>query len=243
MINKYFSEISTLLHKVESIEGNNLKIAADKIATSVQNNGIVHLFGSGHSHLLALEVFYRAGGLVPVHPILQEELMLHKDPVLSSQLERKNDYAKRFMEEQEIKEGDVLFVISTSGRNPVPIDVAMLGRKKKAFVIGVTSVKYAESQPSKHVSNKHLFDVVDLVIDSHAPKGDALLTHDKVAIPFSPSSTVIGAAILNAIFSEAIAMMAENEFEPPIFLSGNIEGADEHNNKLIEKYKTRIPLH
>ena len=242
MINKYFKNISILLEKVQAVEKNNMSEAANKIAATMQNDGIIHLFGSGHSHLLALEAFYRAGGLVAIHPILQEELMLHKDPILSSTLERRNNYAQHFMEKQDIKEGDTLFVISTSGRNPVPIDVALFGREKKAFVIGLTSVEYSKSQDSKHISGKHLYEVVDLIIDSHAPKGDALLTHDKVSMPFSPSSTVIGATIINAIISKAIATLAEKGIDPPIFLSGNIEGADKHNEKLIVNYKKRISL-
>jgi uncharacterized phosphosugar-binding protein len=81
-----------------------------------------------------------------------------------------------------------------------------------------------------------------LVIDNHSVIGDAILTHEKVKVPFSPTSTVTGAVILNAIFAEAIVHMANNGFEPPVFLSGNIEGADQHNQEIIEKYKQRIPL-
>ncbi len=157
-------------------------------------------------------------------------------------LSEKNDYAQTFMEEQDIRKGDVIFVISTSGRNPVPVDAAYISKKKGAYVIGITSIEYSSSQPSRHTKGEHLYEAVDLVINNHAPVGDALLTHEKVKISFSPSSTVIGAAILNAIFAEAIAIMAENNFEPPVFLSGNIEGADEHNRQLIDKYRERVKL-
>lgn len=242
MIHNYFSKITDLLAVVEKEEYEAMNQAGKKVTEVLQNGGVVHLFGCGHSHILTEEVYYRAGGLVPIHPILHEPLMLHEGAVRSSSLERKNDYAKIFMEEQDIREGDVIFVISTSGRNPVPVDVAHIAKKQGAFVIGITSIAYSSSQPSRHTSGEHLYDAVDVVINNHAPVGDALLSHHKVKVNFSPSSTVIGSTILNAIFAESIKQMAENSFTPPVFLSGNIEGADEHNQKLIDMYKDRIIL-
>ncbi|MDY0409273.1 SIS domain-containing protein [Virgibacillus soli] len=242
MIHQYFNKITDLLSIVEKEEQAVMSKAAKKVADVIQAGGVIHLFGCGHSHILTEEVYYRAGGLVPIHPILHEPLMLHEGAVRSSTLERKNDYAKNFMEEQDIRKDDVFIVISTSGRNPVPVDVAHFAKKKGAYVIGITSIAYSSSQPSRHTSGEHLFDAVDLVINNHAPVGDALLSHEKVNVNFSPSSTVIGATILNAILAESIKQMAENDFEPPVFLSGNIEGADGHNQKLIDMYSERIKL-
>src|SRR5690625_310446 len=242
MIHNYFSNITDLLKIVEKEEQEVLTKDSKKVYEYIQNDGVVHLFGCGHSHILTEEVYYRAGGLVPIHPILHEPLMLHEGAVRSSSLERENDYAHKLMEQQDIRTGDVIFVISTSGRNPVPVDVAKIAKQKGAYVIGITSIEYSSSQPSRHTSGKHLFDAVDLVINNHAPIGDALLSYEKVSVKFAPSSTVIGATILNAILAESIKHMADSNYNPPIFLSGNIEGADEHNNKLIEKYKGRVKL-
>lgn len=242
MINSYIEEIHELLKIVEQEENNELMLAADKISKTLQNEGIIHLFGCGHSHILTEEVYYRAGGLVPIHPILHEPLMLHEGPLRSSELERKNDYAETFMDEQDIREGEIIIVISTSGRNPVPVDVALIAKEKGAEVIVITSIKYSSSQPSRHKKGLYLYDVGDVVIDNHAPPGDALLSHEKVAVKFAPSSTVIGATILNSVLARAIENMAELGYEPPVFLSGNIDGADEHNQALIERYKDRIKL-
>ncbi|QTN00648.1 sugar isomerase domain-containing protein [Sediminibacillus dalangtanensis] len=242
MLANYFEKVHSLLQVIEEKEFTALREAAEKISASLQNDGVIHLFGCGHSHILTEEVYYRAGGLVPVHPILHEPLMLHEGAVRSSTLERKNDYAAKFMEEQDIRQGDIMVVLSTSGRNPVPVDVAGIAKEKGAFVIGITSIQYSQSQPSRHTSGKHLFDAVDFVIDNHAPVGDALLSHPEVQVNFAPSSTVIGAAIINGLFAEAIKRMSEDGFQPPVFLSGNIEGADEHNQQLIEKYSDRVTL-
>ncbi|MED4125903.1 sugar isomerase domain-containing protein [Halalkalibacterium halodurans] len=242
MITSYFNKIEEILEIVLQIEEDSLKQAAEKVAESIQNGGIIQLFGCGHSHLLTEEVFYRAGGLVPIKPILVEPLMLHEGAVRSSKLERQNDYADWFLQDQDLQANDVLIVLSTSGRNPVPVDVAAYGKEKGAFVIGVTSLEYSKSQPSRHKSGKHLYNSVDLVINNHSVKGDAALSYEKVQVPFAPTSTVVGATILNSMFAEAIKRMADNGYEPPIFLSGNIDGADDHNQLLIERYQKRIPL-
>ncbi|WP_040203542.1 SIS domain-containing protein [Neobacillus jeddahensis] len=242
MLSQYFDIAKAKLELVEEMEWNHLRIAAEKVAEAIQKGGIVQLFGCGHSHILTEEVTYRAGGLVPIKPILVEPLMLHEGALRSSQLERKNDYAQGFLIEQDFRPEDVVFVLSTSGRNPVPVDVALAAKEKGAFVIGITSLEYSQSQPSRHKSGKHLYNSVDLVIDNHSTKGDAALSYDKVAVPFAPTSTVVGAVILNAILAESIKLMADNGFEPPVFLSGNIDGADDHNNQLVEKYRTRISV-
>jgi uncharacterized phosphosugar-binding protein len=242
MIDRYFQKVTELLELVLKNEKENIKKAAYAVSEAIQKGGIIQLFGCGHSHILAEEVFYRAGGLVPIKPIFVEPLMLHEGAVRSSMLERENNFAQEFIAEEEIRPEDVFFVFSTSGRNPVPIDVALTAKNKGAYTIVITSLEYSMSQPSRHQSGKLLYEIADLVINNHSVKGDAILSHESVSVPFSPTSTVVGSTILNAIFAEAIVLMAKNGFEPPIFLSGNIEGADDHNNKIIEKYKDRIPI-
>jgi len=242
LIHSYFEAIRTLLDTVERTQSAAMEQAAEQVAKSIIDGGIIHLFGCGHSHILTEEVFYRAGGLVPIRPIFYEPLMLHEGAVRSSALERENGLGETFMEEQDIRPGEVMFVLSTSGRNPVPVDVARIAKSKGAVTIGITSLAYSQSQPSRHVSGKHLYNSVDLVIDNHAAPGDAALRHPDVAVPFTPTSTVIGATILNSILARAIAIMAERGYEPPVFLSGNIDGADAHNAACIARYQARIPL-
>lgn len=242
MLNNYIDITIRLLENILDTEADAIKKAGVKVAESIENDGIIHLFGCGHSHILTEEVFYRAGGLAAIHPILHEPLMLHEGAAASSVLERKNDYAKTFMNAEDIRPGDIMIVLSTSGRNPVPIDVAEIAREKGAFIIVVTSHQYSASQQSRHTSGKRLSDTGDIVIDNGAVKGDAVLKADKFDIPFAPTSTVTGAAILQAVFAESIDKMVQDNFTPPVFISGNIENADEHNQALVEKYTVRIPL-
>ncbi|AIM16276.1 SIS domain-containing protein [Neobacillus sedimentimangrovi] len=242
MLSQYFEIAKKKIELVEKTEKGKMQKVAEKVAEVIQKGGIIQLFGCGHSHLLTEEVFYRAGGLVPIKPIFVEPLMLHEGALRSSQLERQNDYAAEFLHKQDIRPEDLVFVLSTSGRNPVPVDVALFAKEKGAFVVGITSLEYSKSQPSRHKSGRHLYNSVDVVIDNHSSKGDAALSYEKVMEPFGATSTVTGAVILNAVLAEAIKIMADNGFQPPVFLSGNIDGADDHNHQLIEKYRGRIPL-
>lgn len=242
MLDQYFHQISELIKRIQHEEEAAIHQAAFTIAACFQADGIVHVFGCGHSHMLSEEVFYRAGGLVPIQPILIEDVMLHKGAFRSSTFERKNGYADSFMNDVDIRPGDVVIIGSTSGINPVPIDVARISKEMGAFVVTITSMKYADIQPSRHQSGEYLYQKADLVINNHINIGDALLHDSESNLSFGSGSTVIGMVIMNAIMAEAISKMIKNDFIPPVFKSGNIDGADEHNKKLMEKYKLRIPL-
>jgi uncharacterized phosphosugar-binding protein len=242
MLEKYLNDIKELLSLVEKEESQKMKKAARVLAECIQNDGIIHVFGCGHSHMLGEELFYRAGGLAPIKPIFVEDLMLHKGAVRSSSLEKKNDLAVEFMENADIRPNDVVIVASTSGRNPVPIDVAEIAKSNGAFVIGLTSPRYAETQSSRHTQGKYLFSSVDLAIDNHIKQGDALMQHPSFDNRFGSASSIIGFSIVNCLMVEAVGIMLENGFEPPIFKSGNVDGAEQHNLELVRKYKSRIPL-
>ncbi|WP_128894385.1 SIS domain-containing protein [Longirhabdus pacifica] len=242
MLQRYIQEIEKRFHFLLEHEADKLKSISSKVSHAIQRGGIIQLFGCGHSHMIGEEVFYRAGGLVPIKPIFEESLMLHQGAIRSSQLERQHDYAQTFLENQDIREEDVVFVVSTSGKNPVPIDVALYAKEKGAYVVAICSFDYPKTEQAKHTSGLFLQQVVDEAIHNYSVIGDAVLTHPKVKVPFAPTSTVIGTTIINGIIAEAIEMMAEDGFTPPIFLSGNVQGADEHNRSLIDNYSSRIPL-
>jgi len=242
MFNHYFHKLIELISTIEEDEADNIQTAASKVARSIQNDGIVHVFGCGHSHMLAEELFYRAGGLATINPILIDELMLHKGAVKSSQLEKQHGYAKQFMETVGIQANDIVIVASTSGRNPVPIEVAEFAKQQGAYVIAITSLNYSAHISSRHKNGMFLSDASDLTIDSHIMVGDALLNHELLNVSFGSGSTVIGVAIVNAIIVEAVKLMVENEFTPPIFKSGNVDGSEEYNRELVNRYKGRIPL-
>lgn len=242
MLTDYIMNAQAKLERLKNEQTETFNELAEKLAEAIDNGGIIHIFGAGHSHILAEEVFYRAGGLVPVSPILHEPLMLHEGALRSSEYERKNSYADTFMNEIDIRSEDVLIVSSTSGRNPVPVDAALYAKKKGAYVIGITSFAYSGSQTSRHKDGYKLTDVVDTAIDNYSEPGDAALQHASVDVPFGPTSTLIGVAIMQSLFAETIKSLADKGSNPPVLQSGNIDGADERNRHLVELYKERIPL-
>ncbi|WP_035438467.1 SIS domain-containing protein [Atopobium sp. oral taxon 810] len=238
---QYFDKVISILNQICDSNGASFSSAASAIAQSIRCGGLVYIFGCGHSHILAEEAFFRAGGLANISPILVESLMLHEGAVRSSHLEKRIGYANSFINDVNITSQDTLIVVSTSGRNPVPIDVALRGKKVGSTVIGITSSKYF-SIKSRHPSGKLLNQVVDVFIDNFIERGDTTLEIEAQNLRFAPASTIAGCFILNSVFADAIELLAGQDIEVPIFLSGNIDNTEANNMRLIERYSKQIPL-
>ncbi|MGE7673911.1 sugar isomerase domain-containing protein [Lysinibacillus sp. NPDC094403] len=233
----YFLEIQKLMQVVKEQEYAQIKEAAQIIVQRLQRGGIVQLFGCGHSHLLAQDAFYRAGGLVPVRPIIIEPLTLHAGAMTSSNNEKDPTIIDKYKDHFDFHENDVCIVISTSGRNQAPIDVALLAKETGVLVMSLQSLAYCE-QTSRHQSGQRLEDVVDIVIDTHTPIGDGLLHLNEMQ--YAPASTVVGSIILNVLFSEVIEIMAISEEVLPVFKSNNVDSDSSHNDAIIAYYQHRI---
>ncbi|MGB9857031.1 MAG: sugar isomerase domain-containing protein [Dictyoglomaceae bacterium] len=236
---KYLEEVLKILPKIKDQE-KEIEKAIEKIVEVIKNGGIIHIFGAGHSHILCEELFYRAGGFACINPIFDSSIMLHEGALKSSFMERLEGYGKIILDRYDLKEGEILFVISYSGRNALPIDVAIEGKRKGLFVIALTNLEYSKVFPSRHSSGKHLKDVADLIIPIPGPIGDASIELEKSEIKVGPISTVVSATILHTIFVEVAERLEKEKITPPIFISANTEGAEENNEKLIKKYKERI---
>ncbi|MCD5325881.1 MULTISPECIES: sugar isomerase domain-containing protein [Pontibacillus] len=236
----YLKQLIDNLSYIEEKDRDHLLHLAGQIADRLERGGIIQLFGSGHSSLLAQEPYYRAGGLVPVKPVLVDELLLHNGALQSSERERDPAFGDTFIKDLDIREEDVVIVISTSGRNPVPIEVTLEANRRGAFTIGLQSLSYQETQSSRHESGKRLEEVVDAVLDTRVPVGDAILQEEGIDQPFGPTSTAVGAALIHEVFTRVVVEMKKRGNTPPIFKSGNVEGASDHNERLIEVYRERI---
>ncbi|GEK33359.1 sugar isomerase domain-containing protein [Kurthia sibirica] len=233
----YLSKVQEILATIEQQEENAIAAAANMIFNNIEAGGILQLFGSGHSQLLAQEAYYRAGGLVPAKPISIEALMLHKGALTSSKNEKDPTIIQANLQHIQLEKNDVLIVISTSGRNTVPVDIALLAKKQGIPVIAIQSLKYID-QPSKHASNKRLEEVVDLVLNTHAPVGDGLIEQHN--LQYGPVSTIAGAAILNEVLVRVVTLMQQTNSSTPVFSSSNVENSSTSNEVFIEKYKHRI---
>lgn len=214
--------------------------AARWVADTIAAEGIVYTFGTGHSHMVAEEVVYRAGGLAPVDVILEPSFTGTTDVVKSEFMERLEGVGKIIVEHRRLKPPDLLIVISNSGRNAAPIEMAMEAKARGVKTVAITSLGYSEQVTSRHSSGKKLYEVADLVIDNAGVLGDAALSLPGLAQPVAPTSNILAMFILHAVMAGGAKVLLDRGVEPPVFWSGNLDGAREKNQGLLDRYWGRI---
>ncbi|CAL9538774.1 hypothetical protein SUDANB145_04175 [Streptomyces sp. enrichment culture] len=234
-----------LLHRVRDEEGAAVEAAGTLLADTVERGGRLFAFGAGHSSLAAQDVVYRAGGLALMN-LLTVPGVVGVDvrpATLGSALERVDGLAGAVLDSSPLREGDALVIVSLSGRNALPVEMALHARARGIRVIGVTSVAYADATRSRHGSGTFLKDHCDVVLDSKIAVGDAELTLDTVPAPFAPASTVVTAALMQAVLATTAAVLADRGVEPPLLRSGNVDGGHDWNERVLEQYGDRIFYH
>lgn len=232
----YMQAVRERLDTIASTQQTVVDKAASAIVEAVTADGKVYIFGTGHSHMMAEEGFFRAGGLAAVCPIFSSSLMLHEGAVASGQFERTPGVASILLNRYQPNARDVLIVFSNSGVNAAPVEMAISGKTIGMKVIAVVSLSYA-AQAKAGPTGKKLAEVADIVIDNCGIPGDALVEIGETNLRVGPLSTVAGAFILNAIFTEVAWRIHERGLAAPVFISSNIPNSAEHNAKLIEKYR------
>lgn len=237
----YLETAIQLLQEIRQTQREAIENAAQVIADAIQADHLVYIFGPTHAGILAQEMFYRAGGLVPVNPILPPGLTTDVRPVtLTSWLERMPGFGAQIVAETSIEAGDVVIVHSVSGRNAVVVEVAQGAQQRGAFVIALTSLEYSRAVQPRQPGMTRLFEVADLILDNHAPVGDALIELPGLAHRVGPVSTVTGAAILNSVVVRVAELLLQRTGDTPVFLSANLDGGDEHNQRWLKHYRGRL---
>lgn len=212
------------------------------LANCVKNDGVLHVLGTGHSHMISEELFYRAGGALFVNPILEPNLMLHESPVKSTRLERLPGYATAILDGVEFKPNDVFLIISNSGRNSVPVEAAYYAKERGIFTVSITSLAHSRSVESRHESGKMLYEITDLTLDNYGEIGDTLLQLDDFGDRYGATSSAVGVVLVQTLMSMTIERLASEGIRPPLMSSANLDHVDEANIALVEKYKDRIGL-
>lgn len=238
---EYFKRISALIKKIEDEEMEKIELSINLIVEAIKNKNNLFVFGASHASIISQELFYRAGGLVNINPIFEPSIMLDMRPVtFTSEMERLKDYGTKIARKTYIREKDIVICHSVSGRNDVMIDFTIEAKKRGAKIIGITNMKYSKSVKSRHISGKKLYELSDIVIDNNGEIGDACISFENLAQKVGPTSTISGALIVNSIVCGVVERLLDKEIEPPIFYSANIDGGDEKNKKILEKYKENI---
>jgi uncharacterized phosphosugar-binding protein len=235
---QYLQTIQELQARVVEGQRAQLLEVARRMAETIQRDQRIFLFGTGHSHLIAEEGFYRAGGLANVVPILTEHVMLHHLPSLGSRLERTPGLADMILERYAPQPEEMLFVFSNSGVNRLPVEMAVRARERSMFVVGVSSFAYALQAPLSDLGLR-LDQSVDLALDNGGLPGDALLELENFPWRVAPSSTIMCALLWNCLLSETARLLIEMGVTPPVFVSLNVTGAAEHNEALLGKWRSR----
>ncbi len=235
----FLPKLCELLQQVEDQEDDAMEKAAQAAYRSLQSGGLLHVFASGHSHMIAEELFFRAGGLVPVNPILATPLLVQEGAIQSMLNERQPGLAQKILEDIALKAGDTMIISSNSGINSVPVEAAAYAKDRGLTVIGITSLMATKAIPSKQVEGKKLFELCDIVIDNHVPIGDGLLT--------LPDGVVTGgASTFSSLFiAQRIVLKIEKLYladgkQPPVYKSANVPGGTEYNEALIKEYQDKI---
>ncbi len=238
---EYISRVCEVTQKAWDSQNAQILEAAEQVAQAIMRHDNVYVFGCSHAGILAEEVFYRTGGLAILNPIFFPGFALNTRPItMTSKLERVPGIGRVLVEEHKLKKGDVLIIHSVSGRNTVPVEMAEEARKRGVYTISITSVAYSESVTSRAPSGKKLFQVTDLVIDNCGVPGDAAVRLPGLPEAIGPTSTAVGAAILNAMVIEAVEKLIERGVVPPVFMSANLDGGGEHNARIFEEYSDNI---
>ena len=237
----YLKNIIDLLEKLESTQEEVIEQVSAVCADCIYNGGLLYFFGTGHSHLVCEEPFYRAGGLACVYPILETDLMLHEGASKSSGYERLEGLGNIVIANTGLGKGDILFIASNSGRNCAVIDAALEAKKRGAITVAITSMNHTTQVSSRHSSGLNLYQVCDYVLDNGGVAGDASVQLPGLSQNIAPTSSVIDLTLVNLIMVNIVERMLEKGMNPPLFMSSNSDGGDKANKSVLEVYRERIP--
>lgn len=238
---RYLETVRGLVDHIQQTQLRAIEQAAEAVVEHIGETGRIFVFGAGHTSMMAQEVFYRAGGLAIVNPIFGPGVMLDERPVtLTTEMEHMEGFGRSLVRAKGVQREDALVVASISGRNPLPVDVALEGKEIGAVVVAVTSLAYSQSVEPLHSSRRRLFEVADFVLDCGAPPGDAALAVEGLPVKVGPVSTLGGALLMNLLMLQVIEGFLARGILPGIFASANLDWGREYNQQVLQRYRNRI---
>lgn len=236
----YFETIGALLERIWSSQREAMSRAVEVMTECAAQGGLIHVFGAGHAQILAEEVWFRAGQPAFISPIFDDGLWPHNGPRKGSALEKLEGYGTLLFDKHDARPGEVVIVLSNSGRNAAPIEVALAAKKRGLTVVAITSMDYTTRVTSRHSSGKRLFEIADIVIDNGGPEGDAVVRIPGLPQKAGPCTTIANAAILNAMMVQVAANLIAMGKEAPIFISANLDLPADTNEHLLARYESRV---
>ncbi len=242
VVDQYHKATQDVLGKILAQERQNMEKASGLMARSIKEGRLVHVFGTGgHNIMAAMEIFKRAGSLVPINPLFPPGLSVADARPAT---ERLLGYAALVLRHYNVQKGDVILIVNCNGINSVTIEAALEAKRIGATVIAVTSREFSRGVPpgvpARHPGNQDLCDLGDVVVDSHVPLGDAVVNVDKVEQKVSSISTMANTFVVQTLVALTVDKLVKMGFEPEIWASANVKGGTENNRKFSARYRGRI---
>ncbi len=243
----YFDKIQENFKLVNETQGENIKAAASLMAEAIADDKLISVYGGGgHTTLCMGEMFFRAGGLANINPIMETGLSVFNQALKYLELERTVNYGASIMKYYDLKKDDVLIVFHNIGINAATIDAVMEAKKNGVKIIAVSSSYWQTEMPEnhfiRHPNKTNLFDYADVCIDDFNPVGDAVVKVPGLEAPIAPVSNIIDFYIAHLLEIETVRQCIEKGVIPPVWSSANTPGGDEKNAAYLEKYKPRIKM-
>jgi uncharacterized phosphosugar-binding protein len=252
----YLEHCTSIINKVKA-QQSQINEVAKWFAQSILSNRVVHLFGSGHSRIMVEEMWPRYGSYPGFNPIVELSLTFHNNVIGANGqrqamfLENVSGLAEKILRNYSLSENDCALIISSSGCNIVPIEIAEIFQQNKIKTVALVSQQHLQKSKSKRGDGKKLTDFADIILDTGAPVGDSMIYIDGLETPVSPGSTVGGIILVNSIKAEVAKLLTEAGQPPKVLTAGAIVGDekakelfeaayDEHSNRMSILYHQKI---
>lgn len=233
---EYMNKITEVLEKSYETNKDLIKDLSVKFAENIKTGHVIHTFGTGHSHMVGIELFARAGGLGNVDAMLDPDTLTAFGAQRSGAIEKLSGLADIIYDQYNIQKGDIMIITSNSGRNAVPIEMAMRCQKEGIYTVAVTNLEQSKNTTSRHPSGKRLFECVDAIIDTAGPTGDSMMTIGSIKTGLASSITSM--FLLNTIVTEAIKILDAEGIKAPVLQSQNVDGFD--NDAIYKAYEGKV---
>nr|WP_315300104.1 SIS domain-containing protein [Raoultella terrigena] len=238
MITDYFQHSLPKINNVLLSQEHKIQQVVEQMVKTIKDDGIIFGFGTGHSHMLPMEMFGRAGGLANVCAMLDESVLNGGGARRSSKMEQLPGLADIIWESTPPTQKDMIFIVSNSGRNAAIVEMVLRAKKEGVFTVAITSLTQSKANASCHASGKKLYEVADIVLDNGSPDGDAQMQYG--AYTTGPLSSLTGIILVNSMICESVRICEQQNICVPLFQSQNTERKT-NNDELFTRYVTRIP--
>ena len=243
----YVEKAIANIREVAEKQGDNIHAAAELMAKAIEDDKLISVYGGGgHTTLCMGEMFFRAGGLCNINPIMETGLSVFNQALKYLELERTVNYGSAIMKYYDLKKDDVLIIFHNIGINPATIDAAEEAKKNGVKIIAVSSTAWQQGMPAdhfiRHPNKKNLFDYADVCIDDYNPVGDCIVDIPGMKTPIAPVSNVVDFTIAHLLEVETCHILMEKGIQPPVWMSANTAEGDAFNAENLAKYKNRIKM-